>query len=48
MERSYYPLRGLDDFLSQDVGIGEVVGFFEALVSEPEDVEAGFVTANWT
>jgi len=25
-----------DDFLGEDVGIGEVVGFFEAFVSEPE------------
>ena len=32
-----------DDFLGENVGIREVVGFFEAFVSEPEDVEAGFV-----
>ena len=32
-----------NDFLGQNVGIGEVVGLFEALVSEPEDVEAGLV-----
>ena len=31
------------DFLSENVGIGEVVGFIEAFVSEPEDIEAGFV-----
>jgi hypothetical protein len=31
-----------DDLLGQNVGIGKVVGFFEALVAEPEDVEAGF------
>jgi len=33
----------LIDFLAQHVGIGEIVGFFEAFVSEAEDVEAGFV-----
>jgi hypothetical protein len=33
----------LNDFLAQHVGIGEIVGFFEAFVSEAEDVEAGFV-----
>jgi hypothetical protein len=27
-----------DDFLGEDVGIREVVGFFEAFVSEPEDI----------
>jgi hypothetical protein len=32
-----------DDFLSQHVGIGKVVGFFECFVSELEDVEIGFV-----
>ena len=32
-----------DDFLSQHVGIGKVVGFFECYVSELEDVEIGFV-----
>jgi hypothetical protein len=25
-----------DDFLSQHVGIGEIVGFFETFVSEPK------------
>jgi hypothetical protein len=34
-----------DDLLGENIGIGEIVGFFEAFVSEPEDVEAGFVTA---
>jgi hypothetical protein len=24
-------------------GVGEVVGFFEAFISQPEDIEAGFV-----
>ena len=32
-----------DDLLGENVGIGEVVGFIEAFVSEPEDIEAGFV-----
>ena len=30
-------------FLGQNVGIGEIVGFFEAFIAEPEDIEAGFV-----
>jgi hypothetical protein len=33
-----------DDFLGENTGIGEIVGF-EAFVSEPEDIEAGFVSA---
>jgi hypothetical protein len=32
-----------DDFLGQYVGIGKVVGYFEAFVFEPEDLEVGFV-----
>jgi hypothetical protein len=36
-------LRGFDNFLSENVEITEVVGFFEAFISEPEDVEAGLV-----
>jgi len=32
-----------DDLLGENVGIGKIVGLFEALVSEPEDVEAGLV-----
>ena len=35
----------LDDFLDEDIRIREVVGFFAALVPEPENVEAGFVAA---
>ena len=35
--------RRIDDFLSENVGIEEIVRFFEAFVSEPKDVEAGFV-----
>jgi hypothetical protein len=34
------------DFLREDIGIGKVVEFFEAFVSEPEDVEAGFVAVD--
>jgi hypothetical protein len=30
-----------DDFLGENVGIEEIVGFFEAFGSEPEDVSAG-------
>ena len=32
-----------DDLLGENIGIGEVVGFFEAFIPEPEDVEAGLV-----
>jgi hypothetical protein len=35
-----------DDFLGEDVGIEEVVGFFQAFVPEPEDIEAGFVAVD--
>jgi hypothetical protein len=34
-----------DDFLGQNVWIGKSARFFEAFVSDPEDVEAGFVAA---
>jgi hypothetical protein len=34
-------LEGLDDFLGDDIRFGEIVGFFEAFVCEPEDVETG-------
>jgi hypothetical protein len=31
-----------DDFLGEDIGLGgEIVGLFQAFVSEPEDVELG-------
>lgn len=33
----------IDDFLGKHVRIGEIIGFFKAFVSEPEDVEAGLV-----
>ena len=36
----------VDDFLGDDVGIGEIGGVFEGIVFEPEDVEAGFVAGN--
>jgi hypothetical protein len=32
-----------DDLLRGNVGIEEVGGFFEAFVTAPEDVEAGYV-----
>jgi hypothetical protein len=32
-----------DDFLGKNVGIGKIVRGFEALVSKPENVEAGLV-----
>jgi hypothetical protein len=35
-----------DDFLGQIVGVGQVVGLFEAFVAEPEDVEAGFAAVD--
>jgi hypothetical protein len=31
-----------DDLLGKNAGIREIVGFFQAFVSEPEDVEACF------
>jgi len=35
-----------DDLLAENIGIGKIVGLFLAFVSEPEDVEAGFVAVN--
>ena len=35
-----------DNFLSENVGIRELVGFFEAFVSEPEDVQTGLVAVD--
>ena len=35
-----------DDFLGKDIGVGEVVGFFQAFVSEPKDVKAGLVAVD--
>lgn len=36
-------LEVLDDLGGDDAGGGEVVGVFEALVAEPEDIQAGLV-----
>jgi len=33
----------IDDFLGENVRVGDIVGAFEPFVSEPDDVEAGFV-----
>jgi hypothetical protein len=33
----------IDDFLGDNVGLGEMVGFFYAFISEQEDLGAGFV-----
>ncbi len=33
----------VDDFQGKNVGIGKIVGFYEAFVSEPKDVEAGII-----
>jgi hypothetical protein len=33
----------LDDFRGEKIGIGEIVGFFEAFVAEPENIEAGLL-----
>jgi hypothetical protein len=35
-----------DDLLGEDIGVGKIVGFFQAFVPEPEDVEAGFVAVD--
>ena len=37
---------GFDDLLGEDIWIGEIVGFFEPFVFEPEDVEARFVAVD--
>jgi len=37
-----------DDFLSENVRIGEIVGVFEAFVSERVNVEADFVVIDAT
>jgi hypothetical protein len=31
-----------DDFLGEDIGVGKIVGFFEAFISQPEDVEPSY------
>jgi hypothetical protein len=35
-----------DDFLGQNVGVGQVVGLFQAFVSQPEDIQTGFVAVD--
>ncbi len=35
-----------DEFLRENVRIGKVVGLFEGFVSEPENIEAGFVAVD--
>lgn len=35
-----------DGFLREDVRIGKIVGLFEAFVSEPGDVQAGFIAVD--
>ncbi|MFO8049846.1 MAG: hypothetical protein R6U29_12490 [Desulfosudaceae bacterium] len=45
-ELSERGLKVVDDFPGKDAGVGKVVGFFQAFVFEPEDVEAGFVPAD--
>ena len=35
-----------DDLLVENVRIGRIVGFFEAFVAEPENIEAGFVAVD--
>jgi hypothetical protein len=37
-----------DDFLSQIVGIGKIIGFFHAVISEQEDFGAGFAAVDAT
>ena len=39
-------LQVIDDLLGENVGIGEIVGVFEAFVSEPEDTQASVVTGD--
>jgi hypothetical protein len=35
-----------DDFLGDNVRLGEIVGLFQAFVSEPENIQAGFVAVD--
>jgi len=35
-----------DDLLGENIRIGKIVGFFQAFISEPEDVGAGFVAVH--
>jgi hypothetical protein len=34
---------GFDNLLGENFGIAEIIGFFEAFVSQPEDIEADFI-----
>jgi hypothetical protein len=34
------------DFLSEDIGIGKIIRFFEASTSEPEDIPTEFTTVS--
>jgi hypothetical protein len=36
----------VEDLLGENVGIGKIVGDFEALVSKPENIEAGLVAVD--
>jgi hypothetical protein len=36
----------VDDFLGENVGIGKIVGVFEAFVSKPENAEPRFVVVD--
>jgi hypothetical protein len=36
----------LDDLLGENLGIGKVIGVFEVLVSQPENIETGLVAAD--
>jgi hypothetical protein len=36
-------VEAFDDLLSENIWICEVIGFFEAFVTEPKDIEAGLV-----
>ena len=38
----------VDDFLGENVGIREIVEFFEAFVSEPKYYRGGDPVKNWT
>jgi hypothetical protein len=35
-----------DDFLGENVGIGKIVGFFQAFISGPENVKAHLVAVD--
>jgi len=37
-----------DDFLGKNVGVGDIVGFFHAVISERKDFGAGFAAVDKT